>query len=187
MEERVHGHEAGVAAMAVEDRLNPFTTEDRPWGRWTVLEEGPRYKIKRLEVLPGQRMSLQMHYHRSEHWVVVAGTARVRVGDREVYVHPNQSTFVPAATLHRVDNPGNIPLVIIEIQTGEYLHEDDIVRSQDDYGRVAGGNGGPQEESAEIYVERKAYGGSRLVRRSPAPGPREDWGRGGGARPGPLP
>ena len=187
MNEQMRGHEAGIGVIAVKERLNPFTSEERPWGRWTVLEEGPRYKIKRLEVLPGQRMSLQMHYHRSEHWVVVAGTARVRVGDREVHIHPNQSTFVPAATLHRVENPGNIPLVIIEIQTGEYLQEDDIVRSQDDYGRVPGGNGGAQEESAEVYVERKAYGGSRLVRRPPAPGTRDESGRGSGADPATLP
>jgi mannose-6-phosphate isomerase-like protein (cupin superfamily) len=175
MDKGVRAHGAGAGAIAAEDRLNPFTTEERPWGRWTVLEEGPRYKIKRLEVLPGQRMSLQMHYHRSEHWVVVAGTARVRVGDREVHIHPNQSTFVPAATLHRVENPGNIPLVIIEI------------RRQDDYGRVPGGNDILQEGTSELYVERKAYGGSRLMRRTPGLDVREGPGRGRGARPAALP
>ncbi len=166
----VNSEKAALSAIPLPgERYNPLVTEERPWGSWTVLEEGPRYKIKRLEVLPGQRMSLQMHYHRSEHWVVVAGTARVRVGDREVYVHPNQSTFVPPATLHRVENPGSVPLVMIEIQTGEYLQEDDIVRSQDDYGRAPGGDGETAPAAPNAYVERKAYGGSRLVRTSPAP------------------
>ena len=157
------------AVPAPGPRHNPLVTEERPWGSWTVLEEGPRYKIKRLEVIPGQRMSLQMHHHRSEHWVIVAGTARVRVGDQEVYIHPNQSTFVPPVTLHRVENPGNVRLVMIEIQTGEYLEEDDIVRFQDDHGRVPGGNGNPAQSTPASYVERKAYGGTRLVRTGDGP------------------
>jgi len=169
------GMKEGVSALVDRDpssqRVNPLVTEERPWGSWTVLEEGHRYKIKRLEVSPGERMSLQLHFHRSEHWVVVAGTARVRVGDRGIYVHPNQSTFVPAATLHRVENPGSVPLVIIEIQTGEYLQEDDIVRLQDQYGRAPGANGDQGQGTPGPYVERKAYGGSRLVRTGPgAPG-----------------
>jgi mannose-6-phosphate isomerase len=122
--------------VAEIERMNPLTREDRPWGSWTVLEEGPAYKIKRLEVAPGKRMSLQMHYHRSEHWVVVSGTARVVIGDRTGLVHRQESTFVPAGTVHRIENPGLIPLVIIEIQNGQYLEEDDIVRLQDDHGRV---------------------------------------------------
>ena len=174
-------------------RSNPLVTEERPWGSWTVLEEGHWYKIKRLEVLPGQRLSLQMHYHRSEHWVVVAGTARVRVGEQEIFVHPNQSTFVPPATVHRVENPGSVLLVIIEIQTGEYLQEDDIVRSQDDYGRVPGGNGDAARPATEVYVERKAYGGSRLVRTrlepEDSPAAVADGGpsRGAADRPVPIP
>lgn len=159
---------AHSVALLSGSRHNPLVTEERPWGSWTVLEEGPRYKIKRLEVSPGERLSLQMHYHRSEHWVVVAGTARVRVGEREIYIHPNQSTFVPPATVHRVENPGSVPLVMIEIQTGDYLEEDDIVRFQDDYGRVAGSDGGEQSIPGS-YVERKAYGSSRLVRTGPGP------------------
>lgn len=115
---------------------NPLATEFRPWGSWTVLEEGERYKIKRLEVLPGHRLSLQMHHHRSEHWVVVSGTAKVTIGDKVQYVHAHESTFVPPATVHRIENPGLIPLVIIEIQNGEYLGEDDIVRLEDDYDRT---------------------------------------------------
>lgn len=125
--------------LLVGGRVNPLTTEHRPWGSWTVLEEGLGYKIKRLEVTPGKRMSLQMHFHRSEHWVVVSGTARVVVGDRTTLVHTQESTFVASGTVHRIENPGLIPLVIIEIQNGQYLGEDDIVRLEDDYGRVPRG------------------------------------------------
>ena len=113
----------------------PSATELRPWGSFTVLEEGPGYKIKRIEVNPGHRLSLQMHHHRSEHWIVVSGTARVTCGDREEVLFSNQSTYVPQCTTHRLENPGVIPLVLIEVQNGEYLGEDDIVRFQDDYSR----------------------------------------------------
>ncbi|OGW42263.1 MAG: mannose-1-phosphate guanylyltransferase/mannose-6-phosphate isomerase [Nitrospirae bacterium GWD2_57_9] len=109
----------------------------RPWGSYTVLEEGDRYKIKRIEVNPGAKLSHQMHHHRSEHWVVVAGTARVTNGDREYDVHPNESTYIPISTKHRLENLGKIPLQIIEVQNGEYLGEDDIVRFDDDYNRHA--------------------------------------------------
>lgn len=117
-------------------------TEERPWGRWTILEEGPGYKIKRIEVEPGRRLSLQMHHHRSEHWIVLSGTAKVVKGVEVSYVHPHESTFVPAATHHRIENPGLLPVVIIEIANGEYLGEDDIVRFEDDYQRAPapGGN-----------------------------------------------
>ncbi|MBD2461921.1 phosphomannose isomerase type II C-terminal cupin domain [Oscillatoria sp. FACHB-1407] len=111
-------------------------TEIRPWGSFTVLEEGRGYKIKRIEVKPGQRLSLQMHHHRSEHWIVVSGTARVYCGDSVALLSANQSTYVPACTHHRLENPGILPLVLIEVQNGEYLGEDDIVRLQDDYARV---------------------------------------------------
>lgn len=111
-------------------------TELRPWGSFTVLEEGRGYKIKRIEVKPGHRLSLQMHHHRSEHWIVVSGTARVVCGDKEVLLNNNQSTYVPQCTAHRLENPGVIPLVLIEVQNGEYLGEDDIIRYQDDYSRT---------------------------------------------------
>ncbi|BAZ01743.1 mannose-6-phosphate isomerase type II [Tolypothrix tenuis PCC 7101] len=111
-------------------------TELRPWGSFTVLEEGRGYKIKRIEVKPGHRLSLQMHHHRSEHWIVVSGTARVVCGDKEVLLSNNQSTYVPQCTAHRLENPGVIPLVLIEVQNGEYLGEDDIIRYQDDYART---------------------------------------------------
>lgn len=102
--------------------------EARPWGSFTVLESGPGYKIKRVEVNPGERLSLQMHYHRSEHWIVVSGTARVTCGDNATLVHANQSTYVPACETHRLENPGVIPLVLIEVQNGEYLNEQDVKR-----------------------------------------------------------
>jgi mannose-6-phosphate isomerase len=111
-------------------------TELRPWGSFTVLEEGRGYKIKRIEVKPGHRLSLQMHHHRSEHWIVVSGTARVVCGEQEILLGNNQSTYVPQCTAHRLENPGVIPLVLIEVQNGEYLGEDDIIRYQDDYARA---------------------------------------------------
>lgn len=107
----------------------------RPWGSYTLLEKGDRYKIKRIVVNPGAKLSMQMHYHRSEHWVVVSGTAKVIKGDEEFFVNPNESTYIPMETKHRLENPGKIPLQIIEVQNGEYLEEDDIVRFDDDYGR----------------------------------------------------
>lgn len=110
-------------------------TTHRPWGYYKVLETGPRYKVKRILVDPGQILSLQMHHHRSEHWVVVKGTAKVMIGDKVEMIHENQSIYVPKGTLHRMENPGKVPLEIIEVQTGEYLGEDDIVRFEDVYGR----------------------------------------------------
>jgi len=119
-----------------DERAIVHRTAYRPWGSYTVLEENDRYKIKRLTVLPGKKLSLQMHYHRSEHWVVVRGTARVRVGDEEILLRPGESTFIPAGVIHRLENPGKVVLEVIETQIGEYLGEDDIVRFEDDFGRV---------------------------------------------------
>ncbi|MBU1290939.1 mannose-1-phosphate guanylyltransferase/mannose-6-phosphate isomerase, partial [bacterium] len=110
-------------------------TTHRPWGSYTVLEEGPRYKIKRIAVNPLEKLSLQMHYHRSEHWVVVKGTAKVTIGDKEMFVHENESAYVPKSTLHRLENPCKDLLEIIEVQNGDYVGEDDIVRYEDVYGR----------------------------------------------------
>lgn len=112
-------------------------TVKRPWGSYSVLEEGPYYKIKRIEVLPGARLSLQMHHHRSEHWVVVCGAAEVRIGEIERLLVENQAVDIPKATTHRLANPGKLPLEIIEIQSGPYLEEDDIVRYDDVYGRAS--------------------------------------------------
>ncbi|MGE5659511.1 MAG: phosphomannose isomerase type II C-terminal cupin domain [Actinomycetota bacterium] len=111
-------------------------TELRPWGSFTTLEEGLGYKIKRIEVKPGHRLSLQMHHHRSEHWIVVSGTAKVSCGEKELVLCTNESTYVPQCMSHRLENPGVIPLVLIEVQNGEYLGEDDIIRFQDDYART---------------------------------------------------
>ncbi len=110
-------------------------TTYRPWGSFTVLEEGPRYKIKRIAVNPQERLSLQMHQRRSEHWVVVKGTAKVTIGDREITIHENESAYVPKSTLHRLENPCKDLLEIIEVQNGEYVGEDDILRVEDMYER----------------------------------------------------
>lgn len=110
-------------------------TTIRPWGAYTVLEVGPQYKIKKIEVSPGHKLSLQRHVHRSEHWVVVSGTAKIVNDTKELTIHVNESTYIPKNTLHRLENPGKIPLVIIEVQVGEYVEEDDIERFEDDYGR----------------------------------------------------
>lgn len=107
----------------------------RPWGTYTVLEEGEGFKIKRIEVNPGAKISLQMHRHRSEHWVVVSGTAKVLNGDSEFIVSTNESTYILAGNRHRLENPGPQTLVIIEVQIGTYVGEDDIERFEDDYGR----------------------------------------------------
>ena len=123
---KAQGHEA--------HRLH--RTVHRPWGTYTVLEEGPGFKIKRIEVKPGASLSLQMHHHRSEHWVVVSGQAEVVNGENEIYLSTNQSTYIAAGHRHRLRNSAQTPCVIIEVQTGNYLGEDDIVRFQDRYGRV---------------------------------------------------
>lgn len=116
---------------------NDDTTRARPWGTVTLLEQGKNYRINRIELAPGQHISTQMHFHRSEHWVVVSGTAKVICDGKENVLVQKQSTYVPMCTAHRVENPGVIPLVMIEVQNGEYLGEDDITRfgdaPEDDY------------------------------------------------------
>ncbi|WP_241176585.1 mannose-1-phosphate guanylyltransferase/mannose-6-phosphate isomerase [Citrobacter portucalensis] len=108
----------------------------RPWGRYDSVERGDRYQVKRITVKPGECLSTQMHHHRAEHWVVVAGTAKVTCGERTYFVTENESTFIPIGTVHTLENPGKIPLEVIEIQSGVYLGDDDIVRLSDKYGRV---------------------------------------------------
>ncbi|WP_456380291.1 mannose-1-phosphate guanylyltransferase/mannose-6-phosphate isomerase [Hydrogenimonas sp.] len=110
-------------------------TAHRPWGTYTVLEDTPGYKIKRIVVKPGKRLSLQKHYHRNEHWIVVSGTAEVQVGDKTYLVRPNESTYIKMGEIHRLSNPGKVPVVLIEAQVGEYTGEDDIVRLEDDFKR----------------------------------------------------
>lgn len=110
-------------------------TAHRPWGTYTILEDTTGYKIKRIMVKPGKRLSLQKHFHRNEHWIVLSGTATVTVGDKTFMVHPNESTYIKAGEIHRLANLGKIPLTIIEAQVGEYTGEDDIVRIEDDFNR----------------------------------------------------
>jgi mannose-1-phosphate guanylyltransferase/mannose-6-phosphate isomerase len=136
-----HDHVQDVKKVAQQLKLANHETYKlhrtvlRPWGSYTVLEEGPGFKIKRIVVKPGSALSLQMHYHRSEHWVVVSGTAMVINGDKQMLVRTNESTFIPAGHKHRLENPGKLDLVMIEVQSGGYLGEDDIVRFEDKYGR----------------------------------------------------
>jgi mannose-1-phosphate guanylyltransferase len=108
----------------------------RPWGTYTILEKSNGYKIKRIEVKPGKRLSLQKHFHRNEHWIVVSGTAEVEVEDKKFLLRPNESTYIKMGEVHRLSNPGKIPLILIEIQVGEYTGEDDIVRIEDDFDRI---------------------------------------------------
>ncbi len=114
---------------------NIHLTAHRPWGTYTILEDNPKYKIKRIEVKPQGRLSLQKHFHRSEHWTVVSGTAVVTLGEREIPLRANESIYIPMGELHRLQNAGKLNLVIIETQIGDYLGEDDIVRIDDDYKR----------------------------------------------------
>jgi len=111
-------------------------TAHRPWGTYTVLENTPGYKIKRIVVKPGKRLSLQKHFHRSEHWIVVSGTATVTIGDETKLIRPNESTYIKMGEVHRLANEGKIPVVLIEAQVGEYTGEDDIVRLDDDFRRA---------------------------------------------------
>jgi mannose-1-phosphate guanylyltransferase/mannose-6-phosphate isomerase len=107
----------------------------RPWGSYDSLESGPRFQVKRLKIKPGASLSLQLHHHRAEHWIVVAGTARITRGEEQFLLEENQSTYIPVGVRHRIENPGMIALEIIEVQSGSYLGEDDIVRFEDRYGR----------------------------------------------------
>ncbi len=111
------------------------TTVYRPWGSFRSIDQGERYQVKLITVKPGGSLSLQMHHHRAEHWIVVNGTARVTRGDDVLLLHENQSVYIPLGTTHRLENPGKLPLHLIEVQSGSYLGEDDIVRFEDTYGR----------------------------------------------------
>jgi len=107
----------------------------RPWGDYETIDQSHRYQVKRITVKPGAKLSLQKHFHRAEHWTVVSGSAIVTRGDEEVLLKEDQSTYIPLGTVHRLENPGKIPLELIEVQSGPYLGEDDIVRLDDVYGR----------------------------------------------------
>jgi mannose-1-phosphate guanylyltransferase/mannose-6-phosphate isomerase len=109
----------------------------RPWGAYDSVDSGERFQVKRLTVKPGAKLSLQMHHHRAEHWIVVKGTAKVTRDEETVLVRENESVYIPLGTVHRLENPGKVLLEVIEVQSGSYLGEDDIVRFDDTYGRVA--------------------------------------------------
>ena len=115
---------------------DPARFDRRPWGCYTVLEEGSNYKVKRIEVLPGKRLSYQRHSKRSEHWVIIQGTGRMTLNDEPIILGPGQAVDVPVGAAHRIENIGEDMLAFIEVQLGSYLGEDDIVRLQDDFGRV---------------------------------------------------
>ena len=137
------GSSQGVKEVVAElkrrksDLVSTPSTVVRPWGNYTVLENNEAYKTKKIVVKPGKRLSLQSHFHRNEHWIIVSGTARVTVGEEIKLLHANESTYIPAGYKHRLENPGIIDLVMIEAQVGEYLEEDDIVRYEDDFNRAA--------------------------------------------------
>ena len=124
MDDKLNSEQTEVKPSTLESEI----TRTPPWGTVTVLEEGPRYRINRIVVKPGYHISTQMHYHRSEHWIVVSGTAKVICDGKETLLMQKQSTYVPMNTRHRVENPGVIPLVMIEVQNGEYLGDEDIIR-----------------------------------------------------------
>jgi mannose-1-phosphate guanylyltransferase len=108
----------------------------RPWGSYDLIDHGERFQVKRITVIPGEKLSLQMHYHRAEHWIIVSGIAKVTIGDKTLILSENESTYIPIGQMHALENPGDTPLELIEVQSGSYLGEDDIVRFSDRYGRT---------------------------------------------------
>ncbi len=139
--DKSHGHEVAAMVAALKEKGRTEAVQGtrgwRPWGWFETIEEGTRFKVKQIHVEPGAKLSLQKHWHRSEHWVVVKGTALVTRGDETFVLRENESTFIPATIQHRLENPGKVPLLLIEVQSGEYVGEDDIVRLDDVYGRHA--------------------------------------------------
>lgn len=134
---KVQNVKAVVERLKKDGRSEPVSHRKvhRPWGSYQSIHAGERFQVKRLTVAPGRQLSLQKHYHRAEHWVVVSGTAIVTRGEEQVMVYENQSIYIPMGTVHRLENPGKVPLNLIEVQSGSYLGEDDIVRIEDVYGR----------------------------------------------------
>jgi mannose-6-phosphate isomerase len=128
---------AAVAHLPFSQRAFPSESEERPWGSWTLLYEADGIKVKLIEVLPGHRLSLQYHHHRSEYWTCIAGRANAQVGDDVVEMEPRSSVEIPLGMLHRLCNPGSETVRIVEVQRGRILCEDDIVRVEDDYQRVS--------------------------------------------------
>lgn len=126
-----------VNQLKADDRveMNFHREVYRPWGKYDSIDNGTRYQVKRITVSPGAKLSVQKHFHRAEHWVVVKGTAKVTKGDEDIVLSENESVYLPLGIVHALENPGKIPLELIEVQTGSYLGEDDIVRFEDRYGR----------------------------------------------------
>jgi len=135
--QRAQGVKQVVEALEASGRSEGLlhSTVYRPWGSYRSMDKGDRFQVKQITVRPGETLSLQYHFHRAEHWIVVEGTARVTSGDRVFLLQENESTYIPSGTTHRLENPGLIPLRLIEVQSGSYLGEDDIVRIEDTYGR----------------------------------------------------
>ncbi len=121
--------------MSEQEEVNPLYDE-RPWGSFTVLDEGENFKVKRIEVLPSKRLSYQKHAHRAEHWMMVAGTGKVTLNEQEIIVPTGKTIDIPLGARHRIENAGADKLIFIEIQMGDYLGEDDIIRLEDDFGRT---------------------------------------------------
>ena len=134
---KVQGIKQIVAELKAANRSEATSHRKvhRPWGWYDSVDGGERFQVKRIVVKPGATLSLQMHHHRAEHWIIVKGTARITRGDEVFLLTENQSTYIPLGTTHRLENPGKFPLEMIEVQSGSYLGEDDIVRFEDTYGR----------------------------------------------------
>ena len=139
MAERANGQDVKHIVSQLADQQREEKNLHRkvacPWGWYDSVDEGEQFKVKRIHVKPGASLSLQMHHHRAEHWIVVKGTAEIINGEKVLLLGENQSTYIPQGQTHRLANPGKIPLEIIEVQSGSYLGEDDIVRFEDTYGR----------------------------------------------------
>lgn len=127
-----------VTELAAQHRTEAISHRQvyRPWGKYDAIDKGNRYQVKRITVKPGHKLSVQLHHHRAEHWIVVSGTANVQIGDKHILLSENESTFIPIGVKHSLENPGKIDLELIEVQSGSYLGEDDIVRFEDRYGRT---------------------------------------------------
>jgi mannose-6-phosphate isomerase-like protein (cupin superfamily) len=127
-----------VAQLTEKHRIESTSHREvyRPWGKYDSVDQGYRYQVKRITVKPGHKLSVQLHHHRAEHWIVVSGTANVQIADKQVLLTENQSTYIPIGVVHSLENPGRIPLELIEVQSGSYLGEDDIIRFEDRYGRL---------------------------------------------------
>jgi mannose-6-phosphate isomerase-like protein (cupin superfamily) len=126
---------ATVATLRPQPRRAGSDYEERPWGNFETVERGERYRVKRIVVKPGGQLSLQMHYHRAEHWIVVSGAAIVTRDNTRSFLRENEAIYIPVGSTHRIENPGKTPLIFVEVQIGGYLEEDDIVRFEDRYGR----------------------------------------------------